>query len=223
MKLKQSLFKNVRRTQALVPVLVVGVLMLTGAVIYNFNARAATAGFYFTSSATSYKVGDNFTVGIYENSGTGCANVVQADFSYPSNLLQVQSVSATGSKFESTATSNSSAGNQSVVQYTTRKECGAAATSGIAGDQLIATMNLKVIAAGTATLAFKSSSIVVSAADNKTNVAPTSSNRTFTLAQASVQRVRRHRPRRKLRRLHLPQRQRVRRPPPRPRHRRNVP
>ena len=44
MKLKQLTFRKIRRLQAFMPVLVVGVLTVTGAVINNFNARAATAG-----------------------------------------------------------------------------------------------------------------------------------------------------------------------------------
>lgn len=192
MKSTKVTLARLRRMQALTPVLVVGVLMLTGAVVYNFNAHAAVPGFTFSSSASSYQVGQTITVSVYENSDSQCANVVEADFTYPANLLEVNaaSMSISGSKFESSAP-NSTAGNGSVTfdQFTTRKECGsgATATSGVSGNQLIGAISFKVIAPGTATLSFKSSSTAISSTDNKTNVAPGGNSKTYALAAVPVQ------------------------------------
>lgn len=185
MKLKQLTFSKLRNLQAFTPVLVVGLVVLTGAVIYNLSTRAAQpAGFSFNTSATTYTVGQTFNVSVYEHSGTQCANVAQADFTYPANLLRYNSKDSSGSKFESSIATNSGNGTVSMQQYTTRKECGTGptATSGVAGEQLIGTVSFTVLAAGNATLTFQTSSIAVSAADNRTNVAPARTPRTLTLA-----------------------------------------
>ncbi|HEX8182999.1 MAG TPA: Ig-like domain-containing protein [Candidatus Saccharimonadales bacterium] len=169
--------------EKLMPLLVVGVLIAAGAVIYNFNARAATAGFSFTTSANSYKIGDTFEVAVYENSDTQCANVVQADFTYPANLLKYNAASASGSKFESVLSSDSGNGTVSLQQYTTRKECGSggASTSGVSGNQLIARVSFTVINAGTAALNFSPNSTAISSSDNQTNVSPSSTGVSLTL------------------------------------------
>ncbi|HEX8227264.1 MAG TPA: Ig-like domain-containing protein [Candidatus Saccharimonadales bacterium] len=184
MKLKQFTFSQIKRMQAFTPVLVVGVLMLTGAVIYNFNARAATAGFYFNSGTTSYRVGDTFTVSVYENSGGQCANVAQAEFTYPSNLLRFNSADKASSVFNTNAPGSPSGGGGSVsmVQYTSDKGCNGGTTSGYAGDQFIGNVSFTVLAAGSATLSFKTSSTAVSSADNRTNVSPSYTSRTFALS-----------------------------------------
>ncbi len=188
MKLTQITLAQIKRMQAFTPVLVVGVLMLTGAIIYNLNAHAATAGFTLSSSTSTYKVGDTFDVAVYEDSGTACVNVVEADLSYPANLLQYNSASATGSKFEAVAPSTSGNGKVSIVQYTPRKECasGATATSGVSGNQLIGNVSFTVLATGTAPLNFEDTTIAISSSDNKTNVSPNSAGKSFTLTEASV-------------------------------------
>jgi hypothetical protein len=188
MKLTQITLAQIKRMQAFTPVLVVGVLMLTGAIIYNLNAHAATAGFTLSSGSSTYKVGDTFDVAVYEDSGSDCANVVEADVTYPANLLHYNSVNPSGSKFESTAPSNSGNGTVSIVQYTPRKECGngSAATSGVSGNQLIANISFTVLDTGTAPLNFTNSTIAISSADNKTNVAPNSAGKSFTLTAVPV-------------------------------------
>lgn len=188
MKLKLSKFAKLKRLQSFAPVLVVAILMATGAVIYNLSTLASPAGFYFSSGATSYKVGDTFSVSVSENSGTQCANVVEADFTYPADLLRFNSSSNSGSKFDSTLPANSGNGSVSLQQYTTSKQCGSGstATSGVSGDQFIGSVSFTVLASGTATLRFQSSSTAISSADNKTNVSPTYTNMSFSLAAAPV-------------------------------------
>jgi len=186
-KIKKQVIRKLKSAQAFTPVLVVGLLVVVGAVIYNFNAHAATAGFYFTASSNAYVVGDSISVSVYEDSGTDCANVVEADFSYPANLLRYDSFSASGSKFDAAISTNSGNGKISLIQYTNRKECGSggSATSGVSGEQLIGTASFTVVAAGNATLSFLNSSIAISAADNKTNVALAgSSSKDFALSPA---------------------------------------
>lgn len=185
---KKIAIRKLKNIQALTPVLVVGLLIAGGAVIYNFAARAADAGFYLTSPATTYRVGESFNVGVYVNTDSDCANVVQADISYPAGQLRFNTFSATGSKFEASAPSDSSSGRLSVIQYTTRKECGsgATATSGVSGEQLIGTANFTVIGAGNAALNFLGSTTAVSASDNQTNVAPGSVGKSFVLTALPV-------------------------------------
>jgi hypothetical protein len=187
-KVALAKFDRLKGLQSLTPFLVVALLLLSGAVIYNWGARAAT-GFAFESSSSSYKVGETLSVNVIVDSGSQCANVVQADFSYPADLLEYKSVSASGSKYESTAPGATNGnGNISIIQYTTRKECGsgASATSGVSGQQLVATVSFTVIKAGTASLTFKSSSQAISASDNQTNVAPGYTNSNYTLTAAST-------------------------------------
>jgi len=187
-KIKKQVIRKFKSAQAFTPVLVVGLLVVVGAVIYNLNAHAATAGFYFTSSTNAYTVGDTVNVGIYEDSGTDCTNVVQADFSYPTNLLRYDSFSASGSKLDIPRAADSGNGKISIIQYTKRKECGTggASSSGVSGTQLIGTASFTVVAAGNASLDFLSSSIAISAADNRANVAPGSSSKGFVLSSAPV-------------------------------------
>jgi hypothetical protein len=182
-KIKKLAIRKFKNFQIFTPVLVVGLLVVVGAVIYNFGARAATASFYFTSDASSYQIGDRFTVNVFEDSGTVCANVAQADFAYPANLLEFNGYSVTNSKFEAVVPTTLVGGNVSTIQYTTRKECGTggATTSGVSGAQLLGTATFTVRAVGNATLNFQNSSIAISAADNRTNVAPGSSGMAFTL------------------------------------------
>lgn len=186
MKMKNIQDWSTKRLRYLTPILVVVTLLLSGAAIYTANVLAAS-GFYFTTSASTYKVGDQIAVTVRENSGSACVNTVKADFSYPANLLRYDSMSITGSKFEGQLPTTSGNGTISMEQYTTRKECpagqGNPATSGVPGDQLIGTVTFTVLAAGTANLTFDSSSTAISAADNRTNVSPSRNPITLTLTQ----------------------------------------
>ncbi len=188
MKLKEFTSGNIKKLQAFTPVLVIAVLMVAGAVIYNFNAHAATSGFYFTSSATTYKAGDTFTVGVYENSGTQCANVVEADLTYPVNLLRFNNADISTSRFNFNTPGSPSGGSGSVsmIQFTTDKGCTSGTTVGYAGDMFIGNVSFTVLASGTAVLNFKTSTIAASSSGDKTNVAPTTTPRTFTLTASPV-------------------------------------
>lgn len=188
MSMKKFAIRKFKNIQAFAPVFVVAFLVVSGAVIYNFNARAAEAGFYFTSPAGAYTVGQTLPVNVYANMGEACANVVQAEFTYPASLLTFTSFSASGSKFESTASSSATGGKVSIVQYTTRKACGSesTATSGVSGEQLVGTAYFTVIASGNAALNFSDGSIAISSTDNRTNVAQGSQGKSFALTTASV-------------------------------------
>jgi hypothetical protein len=185
-KAKKHVIRKLKNIQALTPLLVVGVLVAAGAIIYNFNAHAATGGFSFTVNNSSVKVGDTVKVAVYEDSGTNCANVVQVDINYPANLLSYTSFDGTGSKFDSDAAAKSSNGQISVARFTVRKECGsgATATSGVSGKQLVGTFAFTAIAQGQASLSLQDSSIAVSAGDNRTDVAPGTASTTVAIASA---------------------------------------
>lgn len=180
---QSSALDKLKDWKAFTPVLVIGILMVVGAIIYNFHSFAATAGFTVSSTATSYKVGDDVTVTLSEDSDTQCANVVSASISYPSDLLRYDSMSNTNSKFEGVVPTNQSNGTVVVRQYTTRKECGTGSnpTSGVSGQQMIAKIHFTALKDGTAHLDLSSSSRAISSADNHTNVAPEQNNLTLTL------------------------------------------
>jgi len=186
MKVKKHVVRKFKNVQSLTPVFVVCLLIAAGGIIYNFAAHAASGGFTFDSTTSSYNVGDTISLPVYEDSGTDCTNVVQIDLSYPSALLRYASFSANGSKFESTATSKQGSGTLSLVQYTTRKECGsgATATSGVSGKQLVGIVSFTAVSAGNATVTFANSSIAISAEDNKTDVAPGKTSTNLTIASS---------------------------------------
>ena len=186
MKLNQTVFTKLRQSQTFTPVLVVGVCMIVGAVVYNFSAFAASAGFSFTAAALNYTVGDTITVAVLENSGTQCTSGTRAEFTYPADLLRYESSCISGSKFEGPIDPVVGNGSVKLQQYTIRKECGSSAPTahGVVGEQLISNVTFTVLAAGSATLTFKDTSTAVSSTDNKTNVSPGGTSKTFALAAA---------------------------------------
>lgn len=82
--------------------LILTVNLLLVLFLANFDAAsAAGASFLFSPATGSYTVGSSFSINVMLNSGGGVGiNAGEANISYPKDLLQVKSLSQTGSIFE---------------------------------------------------------------------------------------------------------------------------
>ncbi len=139
-------------------------------------SAAASAVLYMSPASGSYTKGGSFSVSIRENSYTEPVNAVQANFSYPASSLQYVSISSS-SAFGIIAQSSGGSGSVKI---------GRGAMPAVSGDQLIATVQFKVLAgSGTATLAFTSGSSVVSASTN-TDIMTSSPGASYTLKTATT-------------------------------------
>jgi hypothetical protein len=92
--------KRRRFSRKLSIVLTVNLLSFLFLVSFDF-ASAAGASFLFSPATGSYTVGSSFNINVMLNSGGGIGiNAGEATVSYPKDLLQVKSLSQTGSIFE---------------------------------------------------------------------------------------------------------------------------
>lgn len=122
------------------------------------TTASAPQGLYFSPTGTSLTAGQTLTVQVRENSGTSSVNAVQANFSYPSDLLKFNSINAGSSAFSVAAPSSGANGKISIAR---------GSTAPLTGDQLIATVSFTVLPGhGNATLAFTSGSALVTNASH---------------------------------------------------------
>lgn len=116
---------------------------------------------YLTPASSSVNASADFTVQIRENSDTIEVNAVQANLTYPTNLLDVTSIDTSGSAFSTVAESTSASG---VINFGAGTATGA---SGVSGDQLVATIHFKSkTVAGTANVSFTTGTALVESATN---------------------------------------------------------
>jgi hypothetical protein len=135
--------------------LVVFVVVMSTGMGHGFAAGSATLG--LSPSGANYSAGQTFMVSIIENSGGDSVNVVGADFTYNSSMLQFVGASCNSGAFEIQFPGTSSAGIT----------CGTATAK--AGSQVVGSASFKVIAAGSASIGFASSSNIYRSTDN-TNI-----------------------------------------------------
>lgn len=121
---------------------------------YSINSKASL---YITPATKTFNKGDSISAVIYENSGSDSINAVQANLSYPSNLLTYVSIDNTGSAFSIQAQNTGGSGSVKVGRGT---------ATPVTGAQLVATVHFTAAAAGTANIAFASGSAVVRSSDN---------------------------------------------------------
>lgn len=125
---------------------------------------------YVTPSGQTYAPNTTFTVQIREDSGTTGVNAVQANLSYPTNLLDFVSIDTSNGAFTTVAESTGGSGQIRI---------GAALapnTSPLTGDRLIATLTFKTkTVSGNASLSFTNGTTLASAATN-TNLLQSLSN-----------------------------------------------
>ncbi|MBX4197189.1 cohesin domain-containing protein [Candidatus Saccharibacteria bacterium] len=108
-------------------------------------------------ASQSFIKGTSFNVAVYENSGSDQVNAVQANLSYPANLLTFVSITPNTSAWPVEAENTGSGGLVRIGRGT---------FSPITGSQLIATVKFTAASAGTAQVAFASGSGIIRSSDN---------------------------------------------------------
>lgn len=125
----------------------------------NSNLKAASPRLYFSPASKDLSVGDEFSVEVRADSGKTDINAVQANFSYPADKLELVNVDANASPFTTEAQNIAGDGKVTLARGIIGK---------LSGDQLVATINFKAKAGGTASLAFSKSSL--ESADKNQNI-----------------------------------------------------
>lgn len=142
--------KNIKQK---IQLLLASLFLLLSALLYTLPAYAAgSATMYLSPASGSHNVGDTFSVGVWEDSGSDDINGVQANLSYPANLLTYVS-STVSSTFNIVGENSGGSGSVAI---------GVAKTAPpVHGAQQVATVNFKVTNSGSATISFASGSAVV--------------------------------------------------------------
>jgi Cohesin domain len=112
-------------------------------------AAAAGASLYLQPAQASYQTGATFRIDIRLNAAGENVNAVQADLTYPPNLLEFSSVDTSGSAFTLDAVVK---GGDGKVQIARGK------IGGLTGDVLVATVVFKATHAGTAKIGLSTTS-----------------------------------------------------------------
>ncbi|MBU0975181.1 MAG: cohesin domain-containing protein [Patescibacteria group bacterium] len=142
------------------------------------KAQTADASLYFSPVSTSVSLNGTVSVAIMVNTGGNSVNTVTADFTYPTDTLQIINIDSTNSEFSVEAEEDHTSG----TVYITRATSGGDSYSGI-GE--VTTINFRGIAAGTATLTFTGDAVVMDA-DTSHDILGTASNGTLTVSSSSL-------------------------------------
>jgi len=157
-----------------------GALVTTAALVGN-GANSAlisaqgTNSMYLSPASGSFTVGSTVNMAVRINVSTD-VNAVQADITFPTNLLQFSSIDGSSSAFSIDATSAASGGTIKISRGNINT---------VKGDQLVAKINFKALAAGSASVQFANTSVAVNPSSNN-NVINTRSGGTYTLTGAST-------------------------------------
>jgi hypothetical protein len=101
----------------------------------------------------------SFSVEVHENSGTTAVNAVQANFSYPANLVDFVSIDSTGSAFGVQAQATGGNGSVAIAR---------GSTTPLTGDKLVSKVNFKTKAtSANAAMSFVGGTALVSSSTNK--------------------------------------------------------
>ena len=119
---------------------------------------------YLQPSSVTIAPGTSFSVPVRLNTNGVNVNAVQADITYPSNLLTLESINTSGSAFALDVVNTGASGNISIVRGSFTPVSG--------NNLLVATMNFKAITAGTATLKFLDSSAAVNSSTDSLTSSP---------------------------------------------------
>lgn len=151
--------------------LLLGVVLIFTLVSSTVPVLADTANLYLSPASSSVSKGSILTVSIRENSGGEPVNSVQANLSYPANLLDF--VSASSSSAWGVVAQNSGGGGSVQIAR--------GALPAVSGDQLVASIRFKAKTdSGTANITFAAGSAVISASSN-TDVKSGASGGNYTL------------------------------------------
>lgn len=118
--------------------------------------RAEAASFYFSPSAGSYKIGQSVSVGVYASTPDQAANAFQGTINFPSDKLQLSSLSKSGSVMSLWVQEPSFSNGAGTADF-----AGVVLNPGYTGKGgKILTLTFKVVAVGTANLSFSAASIL---------------------------------------------------------------
>jgi hypothetical protein len=161
----------VGKVKRLLQIVAVGVL--TAMPLLGRSASAASATLFLSPAASSVAKGGTLSVGIRENSGGEPVNGVQANLTYPANLLTYTGASSS-SAFSIVAQTSGGGGSVQI---------GRGALPAVSGNQLVATLRFKANTdTGVATINFAGGSSVVSANSNQ-NIMTGSTGGNYTLTK----------------------------------------
>lgn len=136
----------------------IAVLMMPAA----FLKADGTASLNFSPAFGSYKTGQEFSISINVDPGSGSVDTVRAKFSYPVDLLQVE-------KFSTNEVFSYQAGANSFDNQTGTFSWGAGVPGGIKVPQKFGTIVFKAIKDGSAKITLSSGTLVLSAGQNVFN------------------------------------------------------
>lgn len=120
---------------------------------------AGSATLTLSPNSGSRNINTNFTVTIYENSGSDTVNAVQADLNYDSSKLQFVNLDFGNSAFDLAIVGSGGGGNVTIQ----RAKTGAP----LAGSQIVAKITFKaLVGSGTASVTFAGSSVLYRSTDN---------------------------------------------------------
>lgn len=167
---------NRRIGTALVALFVVGSVGYLGTQMRD-DSRAATPGTMYASPASSTLTsGATVSVAIYEESGTTSVNSVQSQLNYDATKLQFVSITE-GTAFPFVAATSTSTPGQIRVARGTK-----AGDPGMAGNQLLVTVNFKVLAtSGTTSVSFDNNFSLIVRASDQTNMMTGSIGATYSV------------------------------------------
>ena len=155
--------KSVQNKKAKALIFVVGFAIIGAIILIFASAASGTATLSLSPASGSYDISTNFTVGVFENSGTDQAAGVDAKITYDTTKLDVISVDTTGAAF--TDCPSAPAGANGIVTIACVKF-----GSSFTGSQKIGNITFKTkVGTGTTSLAFGSNSVIVKN-DGSTNI-----------------------------------------------------
>lgn len=137
------------------------------------NAYAQNASLYFSPSTYTTGLNQTFSIAIIVDTNGLEVSGVTADFTYPSDILQVVSIDSTNSEFGIEAEQDYDSTNV----YLSRATSGGTSFSGI-GE--VAVVNFQAISSETATLTFTDDALVTSSGENPQDVLGTTGQATIT-------------------------------------------
>lgn len=131
--------------------------------IWRTFAAPPAPTIYLTPPASTFAANTTFSVQVREDSGSTAVNAVQANFTYPANLVDFVSISGSGSAFSTEAETSGTNGTVKIA----RGICGGCAA--VTGDQLVATVTFRTkTTTGTANMAFVTGTALLSSSTNQT-------------------------------------------------------
>ena len=123
---------------------------------FSSESFAAGASLYLSPSASSYKIGQSFTVNVFVSSAEQAMNAAQGTISFPTDKLSVTSISKSGSVVSLWTQEPSFSNSSGVVNFE-----GIVLNPGFTGSAgKMISINFKAKAAGDAVVSFSSGSIL---------------------------------------------------------------